>query len=40
MATGKFIIGAETVSGQRDIRLLLADGYKDKVLTANSVHIA
>jgi hypothetical protein len=25
MATGKFIIGAETVSGQRDIRLLLAD---------------
>jgi hydroxymethylpyrimidine pyrophosphatase-like HAD family hydrolase len=38
MATGKFIVGAETVSGRRDIRLLLADVdglvTKDKVLTA------
>jgi Cof subfamily protein (haloacid dehalogenase superfamily) len=39
MATGKSIVGAETVSGQRNIRLLLADVdgtlvTKDKVLTA------
>src|ERR1700681_4335131 len=39
MATGKSIVGAETVSGQRNIRLLLADVdgtlvIKDKVLTA------
>src|SRR3984893_1101528 len=39
MATGKSIAGAETVSGQRNIRLLLADVdgtlvTKDKVLTA------
>jgi hypothetical protein len=39
MATGKSIVGAETVSGQRNIRLLLADVdgmlvTQDKVLTA------
>jgi hypothetical protein len=39
MATGKSIVGAETVSGQRNIRLLLADVdgtlvTKDKVLTS------
>jgi Cof subfamily protein (haloacid dehalogenase superfamily) len=39
MATGKSIVGAETESGQRNIRLLLADVdgtlvTKDKVLTA------
>jgi hydroxymethylpyrimidine pyrophosphatase-like HAD family hydrolase len=39
MATGKSIVGAETESGQRNIRLLQADVdgtlvTKDKVLTA------
>jgi hypothetical protein len=39
MASGKSIVGAETLSGQRNIRLLLADVdgtlvTQDKVLTA------
>jgi Cof subfamily protein (haloacid dehalogenase superfamily) len=45
MATGKSIVGAETVSGQRNIRLLLADVdgtlvTKDKVLTAAAKAVA